>query len=122
MKLLVALLIALVSVSCVDTLYAQSLPVTLTVTWNANPVSDNVTGYEVSIDAAAPIGVIGTTTPITVTSFGHHVISVVAVNVMLTCDDPTQCGSGTITKSAPTTLGFTLNSSAAKPTGPKLSK
>lgn len=112
-----------------QTLYAQSAPTTLTLAWNPNPVTDAVTSYEVTIDNGAPIVVPPTinaqglvTVIVPVATFGHHIISLIAKSVSIGCDDPTQCSTGIVQSSAPTTLGFTLASAPITPRGPKLSK
>jgi hypothetical protein len=121
-KYLIILAFVLLHIGCVETIYAQTFPMTLTVTWDANSVAEGVTGYELSIDSVAATGVTGTTGTVVVNTLGHHVIHVVAVNVTLTCDVSSQCSSGTISKSAPADLGFTVNAAPTKPNNPKLSK
>lgn len=65
----------------VVTVYAQTLPVTKTLAWDANAAADAVTNYTVKLDGV----VVGTpTTPsqaITFAAVGPHTLTVVAVNV-----------------------------------------
>lgn len=121
-KYLVLAAFVLIHMGCVETIYAQTFPMTLNVAWDANSVAEGVTGYELSIDSLAAVGVTGTTGTVTVNSLGHHVIHVVAVNVTITCDISNQCSGGTITKSLPADLGFTVNAAPTKPNNPKVSK
>ncbi len=124
-RLLLFAVLSLMAVACMPgatVLYAQALPMPITVAWDANSVAEGVTGYEVSVDALAPVGVTGTTTTVTVNALGHHVIHVVAVNVVVTCDVSNQCSGGIITKSAPADLGFTVNPAATKVSNPKITK
>lgn len=62
-------------------LHAQSLPITKTFTWDANPASEQVTSYTVRLDGV----VIGTPAtpgqPFTIATAGAHTLSVTAANV-----------------------------------------
>ena len=62
-------------------LHAQSLPITKTFLWDANPASEGVTSYTVRLDGVA----IGTpSTPgqtFTITTAGPHTLSVTAANL-----------------------------------------
>jgi hypothetical protein len=66
--------------SAIVTLSAQTLPVSKTLVWDANPASDAVTNYRVSVDGT----VIGSPTApsqtITLATAGSHTLTVVAVN------------------------------------------
>lgn len=95
---------------------------TLNVVWDANSVAEGVTGYEVDIDGGPKIGVTGPASTVVVTTLGHHVIHVVAVNVTITCDVSNQCSGGTISKSPPADLGFAVNAAPTKIVNPKISK
>mgnify|MGYP003334732990 CR=1 FL=1 len=78
----VVALVGIWSAGCNPTqvLYAQSLPVTKTLAWDANPASDAVTNYTVRLDGT----VIGNpTTPtqaFTINTAGLHTLSVTATN------------------------------------------
>lgn len=93
---LLVLVLACVNVSCdaVVTLEAQSLPVTKTVAWDANPASDNVTNYVVRLDGVIIGSPTATSMPFTVTTAGAHTLSVTAVNLWA--------------ESAPGTLAFNV--------------
>jgi hypothetical protein len=80
---LVAVLVACASFwprGHVFVIHAQSLPITKTLVWDANPVGDGVTGYTVRLDGV----VIGNPTlpsqAFTVTTVGAHTLTVVATN------------------------------------------
>lgn len=78
-------LLALVSLgSCwtpgVTTIFAQTLPVTRTLTWDPNPVDEMVTNYVVRLDGVIIGSPTGVEQPFTVSSSGAHVLTVVAVN------------------------------------------
>lgn len=110
-------------INCVQTIYAQTLPRTVTVSWDANPPTENVTSYDVTLDGGTPIPVTASSapsSPVVVNAYGHHVINVVAKNVTIVCDDPTQCNTVQITSSAPATLGFTMSAAASAVKNTKL--
>lgn len=78
-------LLSLVSYGCDPTMviYAQSLPITKTVAWDANAASDNVTSYTLRLDTGTPSTVVppATTGTVTFTTAGTHTITVTATNV-----------------------------------------
>ena len=106
-------------------LEAQSVPTTVRAQWDPNNAAEGVTAYRVVLDGGAPITVAPTldaacscvTTPITLSSFGSHTLSVTAVNLLLSSDP----GSEQQT-SDPTTLAFSLNRSPSKVTGGTIKK
>ncbi len=126
-KLLIISAFVLVHLGCISTpvLFAQTLPITITVTWDPNPAGQNVSSYDVKLDNGTTIPVIATATPsaqVSVSAFGHHVVEVIAKSVSITCDDPTQCNTVSISVSAPATAGFTLNPSPGQPKINKITK
>lgn len=65
----------------VITIEAQSLPITRTLTWDANAASDGVLNYVVTqdgVDIGSPTGV---TQPFTITALGTHTFTVKAINL-----------------------------------------
>jgi len=94
--LFLMLALASVHLSCgaVVTVEAQSLPVTKTVAWDANPVTDNVTNYVVRLDGVVIGSPTATSMLFTVTTAGAHTLSVTAVNLWA--------------ESAPGTLAFNV--------------
>jgi hypothetical protein len=73
----------------VITLYAQSLPKTMTVAWDANPVTDNVTNYVVRLDGVVIGSPTATSLPFTITTAGTHTLAVRAVNLWAESPDST---------------------------------
>ena len=65
----------------VVTVVAQSIPVTKTLAWDANPASDAVTNYVVRLDGVVIGSPTGTSQPVTFTSVGVHTLSVIATNL-----------------------------------------
>jgi len=65
------------------TIYAQTLPVTKTASWNGNPASDNVINYTIQLDSNAAISVLSpsTSTPITFATSGAHTLTLTATNM-----------------------------------------
>lgn len=115
-KTLIVILFALFQIACVETIYAQNLPKTVTVSWDASPITENVTSYDVTLDGGTPVAVIATvapSSPVVLNTYGHHIISVVAKNATIVCDDPTQCNTVQVTSSLPSNLGLTLSASAS---------
>jgi hypothetical protein len=115
-KTLILVLFALLQIACIQTIYAQSLPRVVTVTWDANPPSENVTSYDVVLDTGAAIPVVPSASPsaqVSVATAGHHVVAVIAKSMTLACDDPTQCNTISVTSSAPATVGFTVSAGAS---------
>ena len=89
-RLLVVLLIGGIIAACATfwptpppilTVYAQTLPITKTVAWDANPVSDAVTGYVVRLDGVVVGSPTGLTQAVTFTTAGAHTLAVRAVNL-----------------------------------------
>jgi hypothetical protein len=68
------------ALSGVITIEAQSLPIALTVAWDANAASENVTNYVVRLDGVVIGSPTGTTQAISITTLGVHVVAVRAVN------------------------------------------
>lgn len=88
--ILIALLVVIAAlVGCVPVLYAQSFPVTVTVLWDPNPATEQVTSYTVKLDGGAGTAVDpGTKCTATVCSqqlvipaAGAHTLEVSASNV-----------------------------------------
>lgn len=118
MKKILFIALALYTLGCasIPTLYAQSLPRVVTVTWDANPASDNVSSYDLILDTGTAIPISPSPNPtgqVTVTTAGHHVVAVVAKSITLVCDDPTQCSTIQVSSSAPSTVGFTVSAGAS---------
>jgi len=65
----------------VVTLEAQSLPITRTLAWDANALSDMVTHYVVRQDGAVLGSPTGTTQTVTITTLGMHTFAVRAVSL-----------------------------------------
>jgi hypothetical protein len=65
----------------VITLEAQTLPITKTLAWDADPVTDAVTNYTVALDGATVGQPSGTTQAVTFATQGLHTITVTATNV-----------------------------------------
>lgn len=125
-RLILIVILAISFTGCVQTLYAQGLPATLTVNWDPNSVVDNVSSYEIWLDnspadviSAVPNGANKIQTTIVVPTYGHHIISVVAKSVSLMCDNPEQCDGISVQTSGPSLLGFNL---APQPGSPKAIK
>jgi hypothetical protein len=124
---LVSLFVALtVSVTAAKTrrtvIKEQSVPATVHVSWAPNAASDNVTAYLVTLDGGTAISVspsVCTTTcvtPITVSAFGNHAVTVVAQNQEISTD-PTS-----VQNSAATTVNFALSPAPGAPTAAKVGK
>jgi len=85
-KILFGLVLAftlLSSISCKDafvTVYAQTLPVTKTLAWNANATSEGVINYTVRLDTVVIGNPTGTTQQVTINTAGPHVLTVTATN------------------------------------------
>ena len=64
-------------------LRAQTLPVTKTVAWDANPSAEQVLTYTVTLDGAGPITVTAplTSAPVTFATAGTHTLRVTATNL-----------------------------------------
>jgi hypothetical protein len=73
----------------VITVYAQSLPITRTVAWDANPASDGVTNYVVRLDNVVIGSPTTTSLPFTITTAGTHTLAVRAVNLWAESPDST---------------------------------
>lgn len=63
------------------TLEAQTLPITKTLAWDANPASDAVTNYVVRLDGVIIGSPVTTTQLFTITTLGSHTLAVRAVNL-----------------------------------------
>jgi len=63
------------------TIHAQSLPVMKTVGWDANPASDAVINYTVTLDAGPPVNTANLTQPVIFATAGSHVIHLTATNL-----------------------------------------
>jgi len=87
----------------VVTLEAQSLPISRTVLWDANAPADAVTNYVVRLDNVVVGSPVGTSQPITITTLGTHVVSVVAVNLWAT-SAPTTLTINVVAPSQPVNL------------------
>ncbi len=91
MKRLSIALLVLVFVSCASlpVLYAQAFPTTVLVSWDANPASDNVSSYTLSIDTIPGSAVDPTTkciagtcsASLVVPSTGPHTLHLTASNM-----------------------------------------
>lgn len=128
-KLFVIGAFVLLHLGCISTpvVYAQTLPANITVSWDPNAASENVSSYDVTLDGvvksvpATPVsGRISTT--LVVNAYGHHDMTIVAKSVSLACDDPTQCNTVSITSSVPLAAGFTLSAAPSKPSNGKVIK
>jgi hypothetical protein len=102
-------------------LYAQSVPATVTASWNPNPATENVTSYILTLDtgssvtvSAASCSATACSSPLSVAAFGNHTYTVAAVNTNLS-------GGAGVTGSpqtgASTSLAFTLNPRPSAPAG-----
>jgi len=80
---------------------AQTLPVTRTAVWDANPVSENVTNYTVTLDGVVVGNPTSTSQSVVFTTAGAHVLTLTATNLW---------GTSPIT---------TLNINVIVPTSPK---
>lgn len=85
-KILLAVLMTVVtfsSISCdkVFTVYAQSLPVTKTLAWDANAAADAVINYTVRLDGTVIGSPTGTTQAFTINAVGAHSLTVTATNI-----------------------------------------
>lgn len=120
MKRLIILASVLFSFSCVSTgmtvLYAQTLPATITASWSPSDPSENVMGYELTLDAnsadmvGTPVAASGLVEmTVVVNSYGKHTLKVVAKNMGLVCTNPPQCTTPNFNYSPPATLEFTLS-------------
>ena len=93
-------------------LEAQSLPVALKVRWDPNAAAENVVAYQLTVDGGTAITVAPVVdpacsciqAPITLSTFGPHTVSVVAVNLEITGDPTSEQYS-----SSPTSVSFVLN-------------
>ena len=99
-------------------IYAQTLPVTLHAQWTPNPTSENVTAYQLTLDTATPQTIAPTVctatlcdTPLVVTTFGAHTVSLTAQNLEVSTDP------ASIQVSLAATLSFTLVQQAGRPGG-----
>jgi hypothetical protein len=95
-----------------NVIYAQSVPYTATVTWTPNSATDNVTQYNMTLDAGTPQTVLPQactvttcTAQVSIGAFGSHNLSVTAQNCVITGGGAT-C---TIQVSNPATISFALN-------------
>lgn len=88
--LFVAALIAIIAlVGCVPVLYAQSFPTTVTVMWDPNPASEQVTSYTVKLDGGAGTAVdpgtkctaTACSQQVVIPAAGAHTLEVSASNV-----------------------------------------
>ena len=92
-----SLVVALLLVLGMSIGAAQTFPLTVKAYWNPNPISEGVTGYELTLDGGVPVTVVPATindtncpistypsgcvmTTASIPSAGQHVFSVVAVN------------------------------------------
>lgn len=62
-------------------IHAQSLPITKTFTWDANPPADGVLNYTVALDGVTVGSPTGITQAVIFTTVGAHVVSVTATNM-----------------------------------------
>lgn len=90
-------------------LYAQSLPATVTATWNPNPSVENDVDYLVTVDGGAPVTVLATTCTATqckavlsLATYGSHTVTATAQNQKVSDDPALQSGP-------PASITFTLN-------------
>lgn len=60
---------------------AQTLPVTKTFAWDANPAGDAVTAYHPALDGVSLGTTTNTSVPFTITSAGPHTLTVTAENL-----------------------------------------
>jgi hypothetical protein len=75
--------------SRIITVEAQSLPKTVTLAWDANAPSDNVSNYVVRLDGVVVGSPTGTTQLVTITTAGLHTLAVRAVNMWAESPDST---------------------------------
>jgi hypothetical protein len=75
--------------SPVTVIHAQSLPKTVTLAWDANAPSDNVTNYVVRLNGTVVGSPTGTTQLVTITTAGLHTLAVRAVNMWAESPDST---------------------------------
>lgn len=80
MLLAVACATVLVHPPGVLTVYAQTLPATKTLLWDANPAGDAVLNYTVTLDAVAVGSPVVPSQSLTFATAGTHTIKVTAVN------------------------------------------
>lgn len=87
-------------------LVAQSLPYTLTVTWDASP-DTGVASYNCALDGVFKVSVTAPalTCSFPVTTLGAHTVSVTAVNPTAI---PTESAAGPCAAPLPSTCAFTL--------------
>lgn len=71
------------------TILAQSLPVTKTIQWDANPATDEVTHYNPKLDGASLGQPTGTSVQATFTTQGPHTLTVSATNIWGTSAEAT---------------------------------
>lgn len=64
----------------VVTIFAQTLPVTKTLIWDANPASDQVTNYTVRLDSTLVGNPTTPTQAVVFTTAGAHALTVTATN------------------------------------------
>lgn len=105
-------------------LYAQSVPATVTTSWNPNPATENVVQYNVTVDGVAQVPVLSSvcggspvkcTLQVQVPSFGPHTVSVAGVNLNISGDPSAVTGSQQVGTAA--SVSFNLNQTPAKPSG-----
>lgn len=87
-------LLGLLSNRPIVTIYAQTLPITKTVTWDANPAADAVNQYDVWLDSGPHTVVLAVapqpyTTSVTFTTGGLHTIRATATNFWGTSTETT---------------------------------
>ena len=63
------------------TIYAQTLPITKTLVWDANAPTDAVTNYTVRLDGAVAGSPTAPSQAVTFTTVGAHVLTVTATNL-----------------------------------------
>lgn len=82
---LVLVALAFAGSACKDvlsvTVFAQTLPVTKTLLWDANPASDQVTNYTVRLDGTLVGNPTTPTQAVVFTTAGAHALTVTATNI-----------------------------------------
>lgn len=105
-------------------LYAQSVPATVTTSWNPNAATENVIQYNVILDGVAQTPVLagvcgGTpvkcTLQVQVQNFGHHTVTVAGVNLNISGDPAAVTGSPQV--GGTSSVAFDLNQAPSNPTG-----
>jgi hypothetical protein len=89
LKRLLLLFVVLPLAACTVTVNAQTLPASAHVNWPPNPAGDQVTAYNLTLDANTPIVVPPTLDAscscirqqITITTAGSHTITLTATNI-----------------------------------------